>query len=65
VYLTFGDLDVQIDDNFIDLIPGEIIHIMVRSSASLAEVKKNLRVTSLVDAFDPLAPAADSARSGK
>jgi beta-mannosidase len=52
VYLTFGNLDVQVSDNFIDLVPGEPVNITVKSTASLDEVKRNLRVTSLVDAFD-------------
>lgn len=53
VYLTFGDQDVQVSGNFIDLIPGEAINITVKTSASFEELKKSLTVTSLVDAFVP------------
>jgi beta-mannosidase len=59
VYLTFGDQDVQVSDNFIDLIPGEAINITVKTSASFEELKKSLTVTSLVDAFVPEGSASE------
>jgi beta-mannosidase len=59
VYLTFGDLDVQVSDNFIDLIPGEPVNLTVKSSASFKDLKKSLAVTSLVDAFAPEGSASN------
>jgi len=53
VYLTFGDLEAQVSDNFVDLVPGESVKIKVISAGSLDEVEKKLKVTSLVDAFAP------------
>jgi beta-mannosidase len=53
VYVTFGELDAQASDNFVDLIPGEPVMIKVSSTAGLEELKMNLKVTSLVDAFVP------------
>ncbi len=58
VYITFGDLDVQPTDNFIDLIPGEPVNIVVKSGASLDELRKNIDVMSLADAFAPEGSAA-------
>ena len=52
VYLSFGDLDVSLSDNYFDVLPGETIEIHATSSALLAELKSKLKVISLSDAFD-------------
>jgi|CZKF01.1.fsa_nt_gi beta-mannosidase len=51
VYLSFGDLDVQISDNYFDVLPGETVEVSVRSAASLDALKAQLKVISLTDAF--------------
>ena len=51
VYLSFGDLDVKVTDNYFDLMPGETREITATSSASLNELKTQLKVISLTDAF--------------
>ena len=51
VYVSFGALDVQLSDNYVDLLPGEPAEIEVRSAAALDEIKANLKVMSLADAF--------------
>jgi beta-mannosidase len=51
VYVSFGDADFQLSDNYFDLIPGEGVDIGVTSSASLEELKAKLKVISLADAF--------------
>jgi len=51
VYLSFGDLDVQVSDNYFDLLPGETAEISVSSTASLDALKTQLKVISLTDAF--------------
>ena len=51
VYLSFGNLDVQVSDNYFDLLPGETAEIAVTSAASLDELKAQLKVISLTDAF--------------
>jgi len=61
VYLSFGDLDVKVLDNYFDLLPGETAEIGVSSTASLDELKAQLHVVSLSDAFAAAAPAAVSA----
>jgi beta-mannosidase len=55
VYLSFGDLDVKVSDNYFNLLPGETVEITATSAASLETLKAQLKVISLTDAF-----AADS-----
>jgi beta-mannosidase len=50
-YLSFGEADVQFSDNYVNLLPNEPVTIHVTSKATLAELKSQLKVTSLVDAF--------------
>jgi len=52
VYLSFGDLDAQLSDNYFDLLPGETVEITLTSAASLDALKAQLKVISLTDAFD-------------
>jgi beta-mannosidase len=51
VYLSFGELDVQVSDNYFDLLPGETAEISVSGPASLDALKAQLKVISLTDAF--------------
>jgi beta-mannosidase len=51
VYLSFGDLDVKVSDNYFDILPGETIETTVTSAASLADIKAQMKVISLTDAF--------------
>ncbi len=51
VYLSFGDLDVQLSDNYFDLLPGETREITATSAASLDALKAQMHVISLTDAF--------------
>jgi beta-mannosidase len=51
VYLSFGDLDVQVSDNYFDLLPGETAEIKATSPASMDALKAQLKVISLTDAF--------------
>lgn len=53
VYLSFGNLDVDLSDNYFDLIPGEPVEVTARSKASLSELQAQMKVVSLVDAFAP------------
>ncbi|HUI84947.1 MAG TPA: glycoside hydrolase family 2 protein [Candidatus Binatia bacterium] len=50
-YLAFGDLDVTLSDNYFDLLPGEEMTVRVKSSATLEQLQRALRITSLTDAF--------------
>jgi beta-mannosidase len=51
VYASFGELDAKVTENYFDLLPGESVEIGVSSAQTLDELKKNLQVISLVDAF--------------
>ena len=51
VYLSFGNLDVKVSDNYFDLMPGETVEITAGTSVSLDTLKAQLKVISLTDAF--------------
>jgi len=55
VYVSFGDLDVQISDNYLDLLPGETVDLTFQSASTLDELKGAMKITSLMDAFQPTA----------
>jgi beta-mannosidase len=57
VYLSFGDLDVESEDNYFDLLPGESVTVKLKAPASvpLDQLKSSLQVASLTDAF-PASP---------
>jgi beta-mannosidase len=62
VYLSFGASDVDVSDNYFDILPGETAEISAKTNASLDELKVQMRVISLVDAFaTPRQPATVSA----
>ena len=45
--ITFGDEDVWLSDNYIDVLPNEPVLITIKSKASLEQLKKNLKIESL------------------
>jgi beta-mannosidase len=47
VGVTFGDEDVSLSDNFIDVLPNEPAYITIKSPKSIDELEKSLKVTSL------------------
>jgi len=49
--LSFGNLDVQLADNYFDLLPGESVGITATSGVSLDALKGQMQVISLTDAF--------------
>ena len=51
VYISFGDADAQISDNYLDLIPGESATVTITSAEGMDALRKKLSVISLVDAF--------------
>jgi beta-mannosidase len=51
VYLSFGALDVRVSDNYFDVLPGESVEVTAESKASPEEVKGQMQVVSLTDAF--------------
>jgi beta-mannosidase len=58
VYLSFGEADATYSDNYINLLPNEPATIHVSGDRlSLEELKRDVSVTSLVDAFTTTAKA--------
>lgn len=51
VYLSFGDLEVKLSDNYFDLLPSEDTIIQLTSSSTLDQLKAGLKMVSLTDAF--------------
>ncbi len=51
VYLSFGDLEVELSDNYFDLLPGHTIQVLATSTGSLDALKAKMKVISLTDAF--------------
>ncbi len=51
VYISFGDLDAEISDNYFDLLPGEPATVTLKSSATIDQLKGALKVVSLTEAF--------------
>ena len=47
LWIDFGDLDVELSDNALTLLPGETMTLHLQSEASLAELKRNIRLRSL------------------
>ena len=50
-YVSFGDLDAQVSDNYFDLLPGEAVTISVKSASSLDQLQNAMKLISLTDAF--------------
>jgi beta-mannosidase len=51
VYLSFGDLDANLADNFVDLLPGEEMAIRLTASVPLEQMQRSMKIMSLTDAF--------------
>jgi beta-mannosidase len=51
VYLSFGDMDVKVSENYFNVLPGETVEVTVTSAASLDALKTQMKVISLTDAF--------------
>ncbi len=53
VYISFGNLDAKPADNYFDLLPGQPMDLTITSAASLDDLKAQMKVISLIDAFAP------------
>jgi beta-mannosidase len=51
IQISFGDLDVQVSDNYFDLLPKEPVTVPVKTSIPLDEIQAALTLVSLTDAF--------------
>ncbi len=52
-YLTFGSLDVEPSDNYVDVLPGQPVEITLKTTLPIDQVRSQMKVVSLVDAFAP------------
>jgi beta-mannosidase len=62
VYVSFGELDAKFSDNYVDLLPGEPVEIKITSPAALDQLKANMKITSLADAFAPPSLTGEAAK---
>ncbi|HEV2731175.1 MAG TPA: glycoside hydrolase family 2 protein, partial [Terriglobales bacterium] len=53
VYVSFANVDVELSDNYIVLLPGEPVDISIHSNVGVAQLRQALRIVSLADAFLP------------
>jgi beta-mannosidase len=51
VYVSFGDNDAQVPDNYFDLLPNEPVTLEVKSAAALDQLKRSLEVRDITSAF--------------
>lgn len=51
VYVSFGELDSRFSDNYLDLLPRERQTIHITSKATLEDLRSQMKLLSLVDAF--------------
>jgi beta-mannosidase len=51
-YISFGEIDAEVSDNYFDLLPGQTVEIAIKTPVSEDALRAGLKVISLVDAFD-------------
>jgi len=51
VSVSFGNLDTKLSDDYFDILPGEAVDVVVHSAATADQLRANLKVVSLTDAF--------------
>jgi beta-mannosidase len=51
VYVSFGAIDAKLSDNYFDILPGAKYEVTVSTNATLAELKAEMKLISLTDAF--------------
>jgi beta-mannosidase len=49
VWVAFDGMDATLDDNAIDLVPGEPVRIKVKADADLDALREALRIQSVAD----------------
>jgi beta-mannosidase len=62
VYISFGELDAKFSDNYVDLLPGEPAEIQFTSPATLDQLKANMKIMSLADAFAPRSSTGEATK---
>jgi beta-mannosidase len=62
VYVSFGELDAKFSDNYVDLLPGEPAEIQFTSPATLDQLKANMKIMSLAEAFAPPSSTSEATK---
>ncbi len=64
VYISFGEVDAEVSDNYFDLLPGQTTEIVIKTAAGEEALRSALKVISLADAFDANSVTKAGAASG-
>lgn len=59
LWIDFGDLDAELDDNALTLVPGERRTLRLQSDASLEQLRAAMTLRSLADALATPSPSAN------
>jgi len=51
VYVSFGDNEVEISDNYFDLLPNEAVTLTLKSKENEDTIRRSLKVRSITDEF--------------
>jgi beta-mannosidase len=51
VFLSLSGIDYFFEDNYFDILPGQTVRVLVKTSLPEAEFSRQLRVSSLKDAY--------------
>jgi beta-mannosidase len=51
VYVSFGDNEVEVSDNYFDLLPGEAVTLQLKTKADPDQLRRSLKVRNITDAF--------------
>ncbi len=51
VYVSFGDNDVEVSDNYFDLLPGEPVTLQLKTKLDLTQLRRSLQLRNITDAF--------------
>lgn len=62
VYVSFGELDAKFSDDYVDLLPGEPVEITITSPATLDQLKSNMKIMSLANAFAPPSQSTEATK---
>ena len=51
VYVSFGDHEAEVSDNYFDLLPGEPVTLQLKSTVAIEQLRQSLKVRNITDAF--------------
>jgi beta-mannosidase len=51
VYVSFGDHEAEVSDNYFDLLPGEAVTLQLKSKVDMEQLRRSLKIRNITDAF--------------